>query len=471
MSLPPGKQPTRVFGLPSAHERKLLTDALRTETVGGMVLLAAAVIALVWANSPLSDVYESVRAFHFGIPALGLDLSVGHWASDGVLTIFFFAAGIELKRELVVGELRRPAAAALPIVAAVCGMAVPALVYVGVNVAGGGQLHGWAVPMATDIAFALGVLAVIGTNLPSGIRAFLLTLAIADDLGAIMVIAVFYTSTLNWYAFGGALAGLVLFWLLHHRLRVRGWWVYVPLGLVIWGLMYNSGIHATIAGVAMGMALRVKPLPDDPDGNADSKQVSPAEHIEHLVRPLSAGFAVPVFALFAAGVSVSGSALAETFRQPEALGVILGLFAGKLLGVFGGTFVAAKFTKAKLSPGLTWTDVAGVALLAGIGFTVSLLVAELAFDDATTREHVKAAVLIGSLLSAVIACVLLKLRDAKYARLWEDEIRDEDLDGIPDIDQPEDLDHRPTEYKRRARAAAKARIEAETQRRMEQDED
>ncbi len=464
MSLPPDKQPTSLFGLPSARERKLLTDALRTETVGGMVLLAAAVVALVWANSPLGDVYEAVRDFHFGIPALGLDLSVEHWASDGILAIFFFAAGIELKRELVVGELRKPAAAALPIVAAVCGMAVPALFYVGINVAGGGQLQGWAVPMATDIAFALGVLAVIGTNLPSGIRAFLLTLAIADDLGAIMVIAVFYTSTLNWFAFGGALAGLLLFWLLHHKLRVRGWYVYVPLALVIWALMYNSGIHATIAGVAMGMLLRVKPRKDS-DGGTD-EVVSPAERIEHLIRPLSAGFAVPVFALFAAGVSVSGSALAETFRQPEALGVIMGLFAGKLVGVFGGTYLAAKFTKARLSPGLSWTDVAGVALLAGIGFTVSLLVAELAFTDAETREHVKAAVLIGSLISAVFATVLLKLRDSKYAKLWEDEIRDEDLDGIPDIDQPEDLENRPTEVKRRAMAAAKSRIEAEAKRRQ-----
>jgi Na+:H+ antiporter, NhaA family len=464
MATPPDKQPTALFGLPSARERRLLTDALRTETVGGMVLLAAAVLALVWANSPLGDVYEAVRDFHFGIPALGLDLSVDHWASDGVLTIFFFAAGIELKRELVVGELRRPAAAALPIVAAVGGMAVPALFYVGVNAAGGGQMQGWAVPMATDIAFALGVLAVIGTNLPSGLRAFLLTLAIADDLGAIMVIAVFFTSTLNWAAFGGALAGLLLFWLLHHRLGVRGWYVYVPLGAVVWALMYNSGVHATIAGVAMGMLLRVKPRKGETWAE-DEDAVSPAEHIEHLVRPLSAGFAVPVFALFAAGVSVSGSALAETFRQPEALGVMLGLVAGKFFGVFGGTYLAARFTRARLSPGLSWTDVAGLALLAGIGFTVSLLVTELAFTDAATREHVKAAVLIGSLVSAVLACVLLRLRDAKYAKLWEDEIRDEDLDGIPDIDQPEDLEHRPTEYKRRAMAAAKSRIEAEAQRR------
>ncbi|MEU2719076.1 Na+/H+ antiporter NhaA [Streptomyces smyrnaeus] len=438
---------TSLFARPSARERRLLSDALRTETVGGTVLLVAAVVALVWANTPLAHLYETVRTFHFGIPALGLDLSVEHWASDGILTIFFFVAGIELKRELTVGELRRPAAAALPVVAAASGMVVPALCYVVVNLLDNGNLNGWAVPMATDIAFALGVLAVIGTNLPSGIRAFLLTLAIVDDLGAILVIAVFYTSTLNWAAFAGAVAGLVVFRILHVNLRLRGWYVYVPLGLVIWALMYNSGVHATIAGVAMGLLLRVKPEdPDDPDSS------SPAERIEHLVRPLSAGFAVPVFALFAAGVGVSGSALSETFRQPEALGVMLGLFAGKFLGVFGGTYLAARFTRARLSSELAWADVAGVAMLAGIGFTVSLLVSELAFSgEAAVTEHTKAAVLVGSLLSAVVACVLLKMRDAKYRALWEEETRDEDLDRIPDIDQEVDPIRRPTEAARRAR--------------------
>ncbi|GAA2389845.1 Na+/H+ antiporter NhaA [Streptomyces glaucosporus] len=432
MSSPP-KQRTSLFGLPPFQERRFLLDALRTETVGGMVLLAAAVVALVWANSPWGDVYESVRDFHFGIPELHLDLSVGHWASDGLLTIFFFVAGIELKRELLLGELRRPAAAALPVVAAVCGMVVPALFYVAVNAAGGGQMDGWAVPMATDIAFALGVLAVIGTNLPSGIRAFLLTLAIVDDLGAIIVIAVFYTSALNLTALAGALAGLAVFWFLHQRLRVRGWYVYVPLGVVIWALMHASGVHATIAGVAMGMLLRVVPLKGS-EGYPAEKE-SPAERIEHLVRPLSAGFAVPVFALFSAGVGISGGALAETFRQPEALGVMIGLFLGKLVGVFGGTYLAARFTRAQLSKDLAWADLAGVAMLAGIGFTVSLLVGELAFTDAETAEHVKAAVLIGSLVSALFACVFLRARNAKYKRLWEEENRDEDHDNIPDVYQ------------------------------------
>ncbi|HEX5568723.1 MAG TPA: Na+/H+ antiporter NhaA, partial [Streptomyces sp.] len=286
--------------------------------------------------------------------------------------------------------------------------------------------------------FALGVLAVIGTHLPSGIRAFLLTLAIVDDLGAIVVIAIFYTSALNLYAFGGAVAGLVLFWFLHHRLRVSGWYVYVPLALVIWALMYNSGIHATIAGVAMGMLLRVVPLKGGEGWPVE--KVSPGERIEHAVRPLSAGVAVPLFALFAAGVGVSGSALGETFRQPEALGVIVGLFVGKLVGVFGGTYLAVRFTRARLSSDLAWADVVGVALLAGIGFTVSLLVGELAFGESEVSEQVRAAVLIGSLLSAIVACVFLRIRNAKYRRLWEEENRDEDHDGIPDVYQrPEQL--------------------------------
>ena len=399
---------------PSPKESNFLANALRTETVGGMVLLAAAVVALILSNTALSGLYEDVRDFHFGIPALGLDLSVGHWASDGLLTIFFFVAGIELKRELVDGELRDPRAAALPIVAAVCGMVVPALFYLAVNASGGGSLNGWAIPMATDIAFALGVLAVIGTHLPSGLRAFLLTLAIVDDLGAIIVIAIFYTSALNIWALAGAFAGLAIFYLLHHRLDFRGWYVYVPLGVTIWALMYNSGIHATIAGVAMGMLLRAK--------TKKGEESSPAAQVEHVVRPYSAGLAVPLFALFAAGVAVSGSALAEAARQPEALGAALGLFAGKIIGIFGGTYLTARFTRARLSSDLTWSDVAGMSMLAGIGFTVSLLVTELAFGgDQATTEHVKAGVLIASFAAAVVACALLRVRNAKYKALGEAE--------------------------------------------------
>ncbi|GAB2956704.1 Na+/H+ antiporter NhaA [Streptomyces pseudoechinosporeus] len=429
---PTASKDRKVLGRLSLPERNFVADALRTETVGGVLLLLAAIAALIWANSGLKESYESVRDFHLGPASLGLDLSIGHWAADGLLAVFFFVAGIELKRELVAGDLRDPRAAALPVVAALCGMAVPALVYTLVSATGGGSLAGWAVPTATDIAFALAVLAVIGTSLPSALRAFLLTLAVVDDLFAILIIAVFFTDDLDFAALGGAVVGLAVFWLLLRK-GVRGWYVYVPLALVIWGLMYNSGIHATIAGVAMGLMLRCT--------TQENEAHSPGEHIEHLVRPLSAGLAVPLFALFSAGVAVSGDAIGEVFTRPETLGVVLGLVVGKAVGIFGGTWLTARFTRAELSEELAWPDVFAVASLAGIGFTVSLLIGELAFEgDEVLTDEVKAAVLTGSLIAAVLAGTLLKIRNAKYRKLCEAEELDEDLDGIPDIyeqDNPE----------------------------------
>ncbi|MFD5786769.1 Na+/H+ antiporter NhaA [Streptomyces sp. NPDC127037] len=414
------------LGLLPLPERQAVARALRTETVGGLVLLAAAVVALVWANSPWSGAYEEIRDFHFGIPALGLDLSVGHWTADGLLAVFFLVAGIELKRELVVGELRTPATAALPVIAAVCGMAVPAALYAVTASVGGGSLDGWAVPMATDIAFALAVLAVLSTHLPAALRAFLLTLAVVDDLGAILIIALFFTSDLNLWALAGAFAGLVVFYVLQ-RARVRGWWWYVPLGVTVWVLMYNGGVHATVAGVAMGLILRTT-------RDAGEKK-SPAARVAHLVHPVSAAVAVPLFALFAAGVSITGAALGEVFTSPEPLGIVIGLIAGKTVGIFAGTYLAARFTRARLNPDLAWADVLGLSVLAGIGFTVALLIGELAFPDGRTGEHVKAAVLIASVLAALLAAALLRRRNTIYRRLYEAENLDADADGIPDIYQ------------------------------------
>ncbi|MFI6354105.1 Na+/H+ antiporter NhaA [Streptomyces sp. NPDC050743] len=449
------KAPRKVLGRLSLPERAFVADALRTETVGGVLLLLAAVAALIWANIPaLHHSYESVSHFHLGPAALGLHLSVAHWAADGLLAVFFFVAGIELKRELVAGDLREPRAAVLPVVAALSGMAVPALVYALTALTGHGSAQGWAVPTATDIAFALAVLAVIGTSLPSSLRAFLLTLAVVDDLFAILIIAVFFTDRLNFAALGGAAAGLAVFWLLLRK-GVRGWYVYVPLAVVIWALMYNSGVHATIAGVAMGLMLRCT--------TREGEQHSPGEHIEHLVRPLSAGLAVPVFALFSAGVAVSGGALGDVFTKPETLGVVLGLVVGKTIGIFGGTWLTVRFTRASLSEDLAWADVFAVASLAGIGFTVSLLIGELAFaGDAVLTDEVKTAVLTGSLLAALCATVLLKVRNAKYRRLCEEEERDDDLDGIPDVYEQDD----PAYHLRMARiherkAAEHRRIAAE----------
>ncbi|MYT90513.1 Na+/H+ antiporter NhaA [Streptomyces sp. SID8359] len=453
---PPPSQRTLLGRLP-LPERSYVAEALRTETVGGVLLLVAAVAALIWANT-FGSSYEAVGDFHFGPGFLGLDLSVAHWAADGMLAVFFFVAGVELKRELVAGELRDPKAAALPVVAAICGMAVPALVYTLTAVVGGGSLAGWAVPTATDIAFALAVLAVIGTSLPSALRAFLLTLAVVDDLFAILIIAVFFTSDLNFLALGGALAGLGVFYLLL-RFEVRGWYVYVPLALAIWGLMYNSGVHATIAGVAMGLMLRCT--------RREGEKRSPGEHIEHLVRPVSAGLAVPLFALFAAGVSMNGEALAGVFTRPETLGVVLGLVVGKTVGIFGGTYLAARFTRAELNKDLAWADVLALASLAGIGFTVSLLIGELAFtDDAEMTNEIKAAVLIGSLTAALFACVLLRMRVRRYRSLYDAEERDEDGSGVPDIYEQDDPgyhlrmaaihEEKAAEHRRRAEQAGAA---------------
>ncbi|HSY00089.1 MAG TPA: Na+/H+ antiporter NhaA, partial [Streptomyces sp.] len=383
-----------------------------------------------WAQA-----YEDLRRFvpWPGGGALHLDLDLAHWAADGLLAIFFFVAGIELKRELVAGDLKDPRTAVLPVVAALCGMAVPALVYTLTSLTGGGSLSGWAVPTATDIAFALAVLAVIGTSLPNALRAFLLTLAVVDDLCAILIIAVFFTDDLDFAALGGAFAGLAVFWLLLRK-GVRGWYVYVPLALVSWALMYNSGVHATVAGVAMGLMLRCT--------RREGEERSPGEHIEHLVRPLSAGVAVPLFALFSAGVVVSGDALGKVFTQPETLGVVLGLVVGKAVGIFGGTWLTARFTRASLSENLVWPDVFAVASLAGIGFTVSLLIGELAFEgDRVLTDSVKAAVLAGSLVAAALATVLLKMRNAKYQALWAAEERDDDQDGIPDVYEQDDPEY------------------------------
>ncbi|MFI8359733.1 Na+/H+ antiporter NhaA [Streptomyces sp. NPDC085612] len=460
---PTDRSRRKLLGRLSLPESRYIADALRTETVGGVLLLVAAIAALLWANIPaLSASYDTVRSFHIGPASLGLDLSLQHWAADGLLAIFFFVAGIELKRELVAGDLRDPKAAALPVIAALCGMAVPAVVYAVVNTVGGGSLDGWAVPTATDIAFALAVLAVIGTSLPSALRAFLLTLAVVDDLFAILIIAVFFTSEIDFLALGGALVGLVLFWFMLRR-GARGWYVYVPLALVIWGLMYNSGVHATVAGVAMGLMLRCT--------RAEGEDSSPGEHIEHLVRPISAGLAVPLFALLSAGVSLSDEAIAQVFTRPETLGVVLGLVVGKTVGIFGGTWLAARFTRAELNEDLAWPDVLAVASLAGIGFTVSLLIGELAFaGDAVLTDEIKAAVLFGSFIAAVIACVMLKLRDRRYRALIQAEERDDDLDGIPDVyeeDNPEFhlrmariYEERAAEHRRKADEAAAAALQS-----------
>ena len=399
-----------LFRRPGSRELRVLTDALRAETVGGALLLAATVIALVLANTPAKNWYHRLQDYQVGPAAIGLHLGLETWAADGLLAIFFFVAGLELKRELVEGEMRHLSAALVPVLAAIGGMAVPAVIYLLIN-AGHPTVRGWAIPCATDIAFALAVLAVTGRFLPAALRAFLLTLAVVDDIGAIIVIAVAYTSSIRLLALAGAVALLVVFWLLQ-RYRITWWWLTVPLAVVIWALVHESGVHATVAGVALGLLIPV---------NVEGEAASPAEHLEHLIRPVSAGLAVPAFALLSAGLVISSSSLREVFTGRSGLGVLAGLVVGKAVGVFGGAYVTARFTKARLSPDLSWLDVLAVAVLSGMGFTVSLLIADLAFGQASEGADIaKTAVVVASLLAGLLASMLLAMRNKHYRQLAEE---------------------------------------------------
>ena len=402
---------------------------LRKETVGGALLLVGTVIALIWANSAWSDSYFQLLDTEIGPAALHLDLTVEAWAGDGLLAIFFFVAGLELKREFVAGDLRDPQRAVVPVAAAVGGMIVPAIVYFAI--AGSTAPKGWAIPTATDIAFALAVLAVISTHLPTALRTFLLTLAVVDDLLAITVIAIFYTDELHPQWLLLALVPLGLFTALVQR-RISSWWLLLPLAFLTWSLVHASGVHATVAGVLLGFAVPVRPRKIE---GKDDNRPGMAERFEHHWRPISAGVAVPLFALLSAGVVIGGwSGLQSALTDPIAIGVIAGLVVGKPIGILISTFLTSKITRRPLQKGLTWPDLTGVALLGGIGFTVSLLIGELAFGgNSAADDHVKIAVLAGSVAAAVLAAILLRARNRRYRSMWEEENIDQDHDGIPDI--------------------------------------
>src|SRR4051812_43879653 len=364
--------PARLFARGSWPEASRIAGILRKETVGGVLLLVGTVVALVWANSPWAASYAGLRDAVVGPAALHLDLSLGAWAADGLLAIFFFVAGLELKREFVAGDLRDRRRAALPVAAAVGGMAAPAVLYVLLNLDGSG-LRGWAIPTATDIAFALAVLAVISTHLPSGLRTFLLTLAVVDDLLAIMIIALFYTSELHLPALLLALLPLTAFGFLVQR-RVRSWWLLLPLALITWALVHASGVHATVAGVLLAFTVPI--VRSEAAGGPDAGP-GMAEHFEHRFRPLSAGVAVPVFAFFAAGVTVGGlSGLANSLTDTVAVGIVAALVAGKVIGITGATWTISRFTRARLADDLGWWDVAGLGLLGGIGLPPPPLIGE-----------------------------------------------------------------------------------------------
>ena len=408
--------------LPGRRLPRAVRQFLETEASGGILLLLAALIALVWANSPWKSSYRSL--WHTGIRLdVGryvLEGDLHHWVNDGLMTIFFFVVGLEIKRELVQGDLRDPRTAAMPAIAALGGMVVPAALFLAVS-AGTGVTRGWGIPMATDIAFAIGVVALLGARVPAPLKLFLLTLAIVDDIGAIVVIGVFYSSALQPELLLAAVA-LVAVIVVLTRADVVWLAPYLFLGAALWLVTYESGVHATIAGVVLGLltpARRMVPasvakewandLDDEPSpAETDAMTrlarhaVSPAEHMAHMLHPWSSFLIVPVFALANAGVEVKADSFGAAGAGAAAAGVILGLVVGKTVGIAGGAWIGDRTGIARLPQGSTWPMVVAVASVAGIGFTVSLFVTELAYEPGPVREAAKLGVLAASTVAAVV---------------------------------------------------------------------
>ncbi len=413
--------------VPAPRLPRVLREFFGTEVAGGLALLAAAVVALVWVNSPLGDSYEGLwhTELSLRIGGFGIREDLRHWVNDALMAIFFFVVGLEIKRELVTGELRTWRRAAMPAIAALGGMAVPAAVYLAINVGKPGS-NGWGIPMATDIAFALGVAALLGRRVPTGLKLFLLTLAIVDDIGAIIVIALFYSSDvrpLALLAAVGILAGMGIL----RALRVFWMPAYVVLGAGVWLAVFESGVHATIAGVVLGLLAPARPLApayvvrewaedlgDDPTP-AETRQMmrlartttSVAERLEMVLHPYSSLVIVPIFALANAGVVLDGAALRSPGAGAVALGVGLGLVVGKIVGVSLGAYLAVRLGIGVRPDGVTWRHIIGASALAGIGFTVSLFVTDLAFADAELEAASKLAILSASLVAAGIGTIVL----------------------------------------------------------------
>jgi NhaA family Na+:H+ antiporter len=382
-----------------------LTDFLHDETAGGIAIAVATIAALVWANTS-ADGYAATweRALRVGIDGVALDLDLRHWVNDALMAVFFFVVGLEIKRELVCGELQDRRAATLPVLAALGGVVLPALVFVAVT-AGTPEASGWAIPAATDIAFAVGVLALLGDRVPTGAKLFLLTIAIVDDIAAILIIAIFYAGELSPLWLAGAVCGLAAVVALR-RLRVVRIAPYVVLGSAIWLAVHESGVHATIAGVALGLLT--------PSGVIGGRNV--LETLEHRLHTVSAFAIVPLFGLANAGVSLGNGVLGDAATSRVAWAIAAGLVLGKLLGIAGATFLGLRLRWGTLPTGMRRGQVWGIAAIGGIGFTVSLFIAQLAYDDPSTVNLAKVGIFAGSLLSGLLGALLLIALERRGAR-------------------------------------------------------
>jgi len=390
------RRPNPSTALPDAG--RALLEFLKTEGGGGAVLLVASAVALVWANSPWQDAYHELWHHEIAIGPAGWALkdSLQHWINDALMALFFFVVGLEIKRELVHGELQEPRTAALPAIAAIGGMAVPAILFSAL--AGSGEAaRGWGIPMATDIAFAVGILALLGRHAPRGLKVFLLTLAIVDDIGAILVIALFYTSDfgVGWMLGAAGSLGLVI---AVRRLGVNHPVAYIPLAVAAWYCTYRSGIHPTIAAVALGLLTPAVPVGSRPV----------LEQLEHRLHPWSSYFVIPVFALANAGVTLGGDAIGEAAGSRLTWAVIVGLVAGKLIGIAGATFIGARARLGQLPAEVGGVHIIGAGAVGGIGFTVSLFITGLAFSTEALQAQAKIGILVGSLLAAMLGAAILR---------------------------------------------------------------
>jgi NhaA family Na+:H+ antiporter len=423
----------RYVGRPAA-------EFLKIEPAAGVVLVICAVLAMLWANSPWAASYEAVWGLEISLHIGDFELhhTLKDWINDGLMAIFFFVVGVEIKSEIVSGELSSPRNAVTPIAAAIGGMAVPAVIYAALN-AGGEGAHGWGIPMATDIAFAVGVLALFGSRIPSAARIFLLTLAIVDDLGAIAVIAVFYTDDLSmgWLAVAGAITALAI------AMRMLNVWstpVYLVIGIALWVAMLESGVHATIAGVVMGLIISAKPLLDPSIAHAEAQElakdgltveeterlvkltrdaVPPSERIQHRNHRFSSFVVLPLFALANAGVALSADLFAAAMGSTVTLGIIIGLVVGKLVGITATTWLVVRLGLGHMPRGTAWPLLAAIGMVAGIGFTVALFITELAFrggDAQLLTDEGKIGVLCASFIAALLGALAVHLTAPKSHR-------------------------------------------------------